>query len=113
MTKAFTQISMHHQAVAGCSWPKTLVVVSHARNFLNEVATDVVHLHSRKMMVYRGNFDTFEKTAAERLKNARKQAESQQQAKDHMQVTPLRLHVCWGRLGARGCRSHAGPCAAV
>ena len=70
-----------------CSWTKTLVVVSHARNFLNEVATDVIHLHSRKMTTYRGNFNTFEKTAHERLKNARKQAESQQQAKDHMQVS--------------------------
>ena len=62
------------------------MVVSHARNFLNEVATDIVHLHSRKMVVYKGNFDIFERTASERMKNARKQAESQQQAKDHMQV---------------------------
>ena len=69
-----------------CSWPKTVVVVSHARDFLNAVATDIIHLHSRKLTTYKGDYDTFEKTAAERLKNMRKQAESQQKAKDHMQV---------------------------
>ena len=84
------------------SWPKTLVVVSHARNFLNEVATDVIHLHSRKMVTYRGNFDTFEKTAHERLKNARKQAESQQAAKEHMQVwLPLLRASSHGSTGVR------------
>ena len=67
-------------------WPNTLLVVSHARDFLNVVATDILHLHSRKLTVYKGNFDTFEKTAAERLKNARKHAESQKQQREHMQV---------------------------
>ena len=28
-------------------WPKTLLVVSHAREFLNAVCTDMLHLHSR------------------------------------------------------------------
>jgi ATP-binding cassette subfamily F protein 3 len=28
-------------------WPKTLLVVSHAREFLNAVTTDILHLHSR------------------------------------------------------------------
>lgn len=69
-----------------CSWPKTVVVVSHARDFLNTVATDIVHLHSHKLTVYRGNYDTFEKTASERIRNLRKQAESQQKAREHMQV---------------------------
>jgi ATPase subunit of ABC transporter with duplicated ATPase domains len=34
-------------------WPKTLVVVSHAREFLNTVCTDVLHLHSRAITTYR------------------------------------------------------------
>jgi hypothetical protein len=37
------------------------VVVSHDRTFLNEVCTDVVHLWSRKLAYYSGNYDTFEK----------------------------------------------------
>ncbi|KAK9806400.1 hypothetical protein WJX73_002265 [Symbiochloris irregularis] len=69
-----------------CTWSKTVLVVSHARDFLNAVATDVVHLHSRRLTVYKGDYDTFEKTAAERLKNMRKQAESQHKAREHMQA---------------------------
>lgn len=34
-------------------WPKTLIVVSHAREFLNTVCTDVLHLHSRSITAYR------------------------------------------------------------
>ncbi|KAK9827792.1 hypothetical protein WJX74_002330 [Apatococcus lobatus] len=69
-----------------CRWPNTLLVVSHARDFLNVVATDVLHLHSRKLTCYKGNFDVFERTAAERLKNARKHVESQKQQREHMQA---------------------------
>ncbi len=34
-------------------WPKTLLVVSHAREFLNVVATDILHLHSQKIITYK------------------------------------------------------------
>lgn len=34
-------------------WPKTLLVVSHAREFLNSVCTDIIHLHSRKLIAYK------------------------------------------------------------
>ncbi|KAL4442757.1 hypothetical protein ABPG77_006751 [Micractinium sp. CCAP 211/92] len=67
-------------------WPKTLIVVSHAREFLNTVCTDVLHLHSRSITAYRGNYDTFEKTMRERQKNAKAAAESQAMKKAHMQA---------------------------
>jgi hypothetical protein len=35
-------------------WPKTLLVVSHARDFLDAICTDVIHLHARKLTAYRG-----------------------------------------------------------
>ena len=35
-------------------WPKTLLVVSHAREFLNAVCTDTIHLHSKKLTTYKG-----------------------------------------------------------
>lgn len=35
-------------------WPKTLLVVSHAREFLNAVCTDTIHLHSKKLVTYKG-----------------------------------------------------------
>ena len=49
-----------------CSYPGTVVVVSHARDFLNAVCTDVIHLSRRTLTPYRGNFLTFVSTAAER-----------------------------------------------
>ncbi|VVA90844.1 unnamed protein product [Arabis nemorensis] len=42
-----------------CRWKKTLVVVSHDRDFLNSVCTDIIHLHDLKLHFYRGNFDSF------------------------------------------------------
>ncbi|KAL6012283.1 ABC transporter F member 4 [Asimina triloba] len=41
-------------------WKKTLVVVSHDRDFLNTVSTDIIHLHDEKLYFYRGNFHDFE-----------------------------------------------------
>ncbi|KAL4515714.1 hypothetical protein Ndes2437B_g07137 [Nannochloris sp. 'desiccata'] len=67
-------------------WPKTVVCVSHAREFLNAVCTDILHLHSRTIVTYRGNYDTFEKTAKERLRCAKAQAESLTARKAHMQA---------------------------
>ncbi len=41
-------------------WKKTLIVVSHDRDFLNTVTTDIIHLHDLKLHYYRGNFVQFE-----------------------------------------------------
>lgn len=68
------------------TWPKTLLVVSHAREFLNAVCTDMLHLHSRSITAYKGNYDVFVKTAAERLRNAQKAAEAQAAKRAHVQA---------------------------
>lgn len=70
-------------------WPKTLLIVSHARHFLNGVCTDIVHLHSCKLVTYRGNFDVFEKTMKDRLLMEQKQAEAQEKQRKHVQVKNL------------------------
>ena len=57
-------------------WPGTVVVVSHAREFLNAVCTDIVHLQSRKLAVYRGDYSTFEGTRAELARTLTRQAEA-------------------------------------
>ena len=36
------------------TYPSTLLVVSHDRAFLNEVATDIVHQHSERLDYYKG-----------------------------------------------------------
>uniref|UniRef100_A0A804Q642 ABC transporter domain-containing protein n=1 Tax=Zea mays TaxID=4577 RepID=A0A804Q642_MAIZE len=44
-----------------CSqWKKTLIVVSHDRDFLNTVCNEIIHLHDKSLHVYRGNFNDFE-----------------------------------------------------
>jgi ATP-binding cassette, subfamily F, member 3 len=43
----------------------TVVVVSHAREFLNVVCTDIIHFFNSKLNYYKGNYDSFEKTKNE------------------------------------------------
>ena len=41
-------------------YPSTVLVVSHDRAFLNEVATDIMHQHSERLDYYKGaNFGKF------------------------------------------------------
>lgn len=61
-------------------------MVSHDRNFLNAVATDIIHLHSLRLDAYRGDFENFMKTKEERLKNQQREYEAQQQYREHIQV---------------------------
>lgn len=77
------------------TWPSTILVVSHDRNFLNAIATDIIHLHSQRLDGYRGDFETFIKSKQERLLNQQREYEAQQQYRQHIQV--------WGR---QGCESH-------
>ena len=57
-------------------WKKTLVVVSHDRDFLNAVSTDIIHLHDLKLHFYRGNFDEFEVGYEQKRKEANKKFET-------------------------------------
>ncbi|MDA9098306.1 ATP-binding cassette domain-containing protein [bacterium] len=53
-------------------WKKTLLVVSHDRDFLNSVSTDIVHLHDHKLSQYRGSFESFEEMYEQRRREANK-----------------------------------------
>ena len=50
----------------------TLVIVSHDRNFLNMVCTDMLHFHHGQIDQYRGDFDTFENSAREAARRQKK-----------------------------------------
>ncbi|XP_061374261.1 ABC transporter F family member 3 [Gastrolobium bilobum] len=67
-------------------WPKTFIVVSHAREFLNLVVTDIIHLQNQKLTTYKGNYDNFEKTREEQIKNQQKALEANEKARSHMQT---------------------------
>ncbi|KAK6040258.1 ABC transporter, ATP-binding protein, partial [Cooperia oncophora] len=67
------------------SWEGTILTVSHDRKFLNEICTDIVHLHTRRLDHYRGNYDNFEKTMKEKLTQQQREYEAQQTLRQHTQ----------------------------
>ncbi|KAK5644777.1 hypothetical protein RI129_006077 [Pyrocoelia pectoralis] len=67
------------------NWPNTLLVVSHDRNFLDSVPTDIMFLHSQRIDSYRGNYEQFIKTKTEKHKNQQREYEAQQQHRAHVQ----------------------------
>ncbi|VDO60272.1 unnamed protein product [Heligmosomoides polygyrus] len=67
------------------SWEGTILTVSHDRKFLNEICTDIVHLHTRRLDHYKGNYDSFEKTMKEKLTQQAREYEAQQTLRQHTQ----------------------------
>lgn len=67
-------------------WEGTLFVVSHDRAFLNQVATDIVHMHSERLDYYRGNFDQFYETRDERRRNQMREYEANRSKREHLQA---------------------------
>ena len=68
-------------------YPSTVLVVSHDRAFLNEVATDIIHQHSQRLDYYRGaNFESFYATKEERKKTAKREYENQMAQRAHLQA---------------------------
>lgn len=53
-------------------WKKTLIVVSHDRDFLNTVTTDIIHLHDLKLIGYKGNFAQFEEMYEQKRREVNK-----------------------------------------
>lgn len=66
------------------NWPYTLIIVSHARDFINNVATDIIHFTNQKLYYYKGNYEDFEKARLERKKLLHRQHEAQTQKIEHM-----------------------------
>ncbi|GKT44148.1 protein GCN20 [Colletotrichum spaethianum] len=68
-------------------YPSTVLVVSHDRAFLNEIATDIIHQHSQRLDYYRGaNFESFYATREERKKTAKREYENQMAQRAHLQA---------------------------
>jgi ATP-binding cassette subfamily F protein 3 len=68
------------------AWPTTLLLVSHARDFLDNVCSDIIHLHSRRLTAFKGNYMSFEMQRAERARCSEKSVEREQRKKKHMQA---------------------------
>ncbi|MFI9651643.1 ribosomal protection-like ABC-F family protein [Guyparkeria halopsychrophila] len=49
------------------SYPGTLIVVSHDRDFLDHVCTHIAHIENQSLNLYTGHYSSFEEMRAERL----------------------------------------------
>jgi len=67
------------------TWASTILVVSHDRSFLDEVPTDMLHLHSMRIDTYKGNYSEFFNTMTEKLKAQQREYESQMEYRKHVQ----------------------------
>ncbi|UST84874.1 ATP-binding cassette domain-containing protein [Pseudomonas siliginis] len=67
------------------SYPGTLLLISHDRDFLDEVVDHVAHVDQRKLTLYRGGYTAFERARAERLAQQQQAYEKQQAQRAHME----------------------------
>jgi ATP-binding cassette subfamily F protein 3 len=66
-------------------YPGTLLVISHDREFLDNVTTHTLHLHDGKAKLYAGNYTQFERQRAEHLRQQNIAFEKEQAERAHLQ----------------------------
>ncbi|WP_455922975.1 ATP-binding cassette domain-containing protein [Pseudomonas putida] len=67
------------------SYPGTLMLISHDRDFLDAVVDHVAHVDQCKLTLYRGGYTAFERARAERLAQQQQAYEKQQAQRAHME----------------------------
>lgn len=63
----------------------TLILISHDRDFLNNICTHIAHLEHQNIQLYTGNYSAFERIRAERLANQQADYLKQQRNIAHIQ----------------------------
>lgn len=63
----------------------TLLLISHDRDFLNNICTHIAHIEHQNIQLYTGNYSDFERLRAERLAAQQSEYEKQQRSIEHMQ----------------------------
>ena len=77
----------NHLDLEACVWleemlkkfERILVVVSHSQDFLNGVCTNIIHMQSKKLKFYTGNYDQYVQTRADLEENQMKQYKWEQE----------------------------------
>ncbi len=67
------------------SYPATILLVSHERDFLNNVVDHILHLGAGKLTLYPGGYDAFERLRAERQAQLASAKAKQQAQREHLQ----------------------------
>lgn len=68
------------------SYPGTLIIISHDRDFLDNICTNIIHIEHQKLNCYTGNFSDFEVERTQRLALEKSMYEKQQTELAHMQA---------------------------
>ncbi len=63
----------------------TLLLISHDRDFLDSIASHIVHIEQNKAEIYTGNYSAFEKMRAEKLAQQQSAFVKQQKEIEHIQ----------------------------
>jgi len=67
------------------SYQGTLILISHDRDFIDEIVDEIVHVENQKLNYYKGNYSAFERIRAERMAQQQVAYERQQKERAHMQ----------------------------
>ncbi len=62
-----------------------LIIISHDRDFLDEVINVTIHIENKKLNNYKGNYSAFERMRSERLQQQQAAFEKQQKQRAHME----------------------------
>ncbi len=65
---------------------RTLLLVSHDRQFIDEVADHILHLAERRLTLYTGGYETFLRTRRETLSRQQALAQKQETQRKHLQA---------------------------
>lgn len=63
----------------------TLLLISHDRDFLNNLCSHIAHIEQQKIRLYTGNYSAFEHLRSEQLSSQQSQYEKQQRSIKHIQ----------------------------
>jgi len=63
----------------------TLLIISHDKDLLNTVCDHILHFEGKQLVLYKGNFDTYQTTFTQKRENQLKMAEKQRVKRAHLQ----------------------------
>lgn len=67
------------------TYPRTFLLISHDRHFLNSAVEHILHIDNTKLVLYRGNYDTFETERRLRMEQQSAFAARQAEQRKHLQ----------------------------
>ncbi len=68
------------------AYPGTLIIISHDRDFLDNICTNIIHIEHKKLNCYTGNYTDFEVERTQRLALEKAMYDKQQTELAHMQA---------------------------